>query len=303
MRQCVLALGFSALLTTMTIAGLPALAADDTWVSAAGTDTGACALTAPCRTLRFALAQTTAGGTITILTAGRYPPVRINKSVHIMAEGVEAVISGAGQCDAVVCIAAGPNDVVSLRGVTVLSVGASYGIRFEGGAGLHLDSCKIGEGAPIFGVAFHPTAAAHLHMFDSKVAAAGHGVELAAGTDTRAILDRVEVHDGNQGIVFQGVGSGSIQGAILNSLIAGYHGYGLWSASSTASIAVMLDRSVVVNGMVGVSGFSTLRVGDSVMGGHFQFPFEGAASVLSYGNNKIVDGVDSIIVPTKIPLK
>ena len=38
-----------------------------TWVSGHGTDSGACALAAPCRTFAFALTQTAAGGEIDVL--------------------------------------------------------------------------------------------------------------------------------------------------------------------------------------------------------------------------------------------
>ena len=291
----------------------PGFAADDTWISASGTNAGACTIDAPCRSLQYALAQTTAGGTITILSSGRYGPVRINKSVHIMAAGVEAIVTGMSSCDAAVCIDAGPNDVVSLHGLTVqvpppYQAGSS-GITFTGGAALHLSKFVI-SGIPTFGIFFEPNAAAHLHVFDSKLTAAGIAAVITGSNGTlRAVFDRTEMHDGNQALQFQASGSGSIQATIRESLIASHWGHSILLAGfAAAPVNVMLDRSVIANGNVAVdfgSGGSqsnplaTVRMGDSVVSGFRTMPNSNQA-ILSYGTNKIVDAFQYI---TDVPMK
>ncbi|MDQ6701827.1 MAG: hypothetical protein M3Z96_01330 [Pseudomonadota bacterium] len=49
------------------LSAVAAHAANRTFVSGKGTDSGACALAAPCRTFAFALTQTAAGGEIDVL--------------------------------------------------------------------------------------------------------------------------------------------------------------------------------------------------------------------------------------------
>jgi len=305
MRRLALALGIA----VFVAGGRPASAAADTWVSVNGADAGDCAIAAPCRTLRYALAQTTAGGTITILTSGRYTPVRITKSVHIMAEGVEAVIAGTGPCEATVCVAAGPNDVVSLRGVTILVPGpyvpGTAGISFLNGAALHVEKSAI-AGVATFGIAFSPNVTGDLHVFDTKITAVA-GAEIVAGSGpARALFDRAEIHDGQIGISFQAPGVGPIQGVIRNSLITGHSGYGAWLVGAVPK-NVMLDRSVVANGNTGIEvdgSQSTLRIGDTVFGGfHTSIVSSSSSNVLSYGTNKAVDLVDGIAIGNTIPLK
>ena len=254
MRHFFLALGLATLIVGTAADTPPAFAADDTWVSATGGDSGACAITTPCRTVNYALAQTTAGGTITILSSGRYDPATITKSVHIMADGVEAVFTKIGACDAVICIDAGPGDVVSLHGITIQvpspHVCCSSGIRFINGAGLHLNKCVV-AGATTFAVSYEPNSPSHLHVFDSNLSAAGVGVEVgASGGPVHSVFDRSEMHDGNQGFQFNGVGVGSIQATIRNSLIANHHGHSIlvYSDSTTpVPINLMVDHSVIAN--------------------------------------------------------
>jgi len=310
MRDGVSALCIAALTIGVFASADSAGAATDAWVSATGIDAGDCAINAPCRSLRYALAQTSPGGTITILTSGRYGPVRITKSVHIMAEGVEAVIAGLGNCGAAVCIEAGPNDVISLRGLTIQvplpHQAGSAGIKFATGAGLHLDKCVIG-GFPTFGILLESNPASHLHVFDSKLTGAGIAVRVFAPVGpVRVVFDRIETHDGNQAFQFGAAGTGSVQAAIRDSLMASHWGYSiLLAGSSTAPVNVMLDRSVVANAQVGLEVSSpggTIRVGDSVFSGHPTTP-QTYAGVLSYGTNKIVEGVDGFQFYPKIPMK
>src|SRR6266446_7086203 len=88
-----------------------------TYVSGLGSDSNACTAAQPCRTLKAALALTTAGGEIYVLDSADYGPVTINKAVTITADGAVAGVlatSGVG-----ISISAGANDVVTLRGLNV----------------------------------------------------------------------------------------------------------------------------------------------------------------------------------------
>ena len=56
-----------------------------TFVSGKGTDSGACTITAPCRSFAFALTQTAAGGEIDVLDPAGYGTVTIAKPISIFS--------------------------------------------------------------------------------------------------------------------------------------------------------------------------------------------------------------------------
>lgn len=314
MRVGVLIFGF-ATLSALVAFGQAARAADDTFVSATGADAGDCQIAAPCATLRHALAQTTPGGTITVLTSGRYGWVNITKSVHIMAEGVVTIVTNPGSCGAVICVNAGPDDVISLHGLNI-EVPPPYkpgpsGIAFNSGGALHLERCQIGS-LQAFGVTFYPHSSAHLHVFDSKIGGGGKAVDITSfGGDLQAVFDRVEVRGANEGITFQNAGSGTVHGTVRNSLISAQYVYGIWLPASTSNsvpVSVMVDRSVIANGEYGVqigsNTTSTIRIGDTTISGQDSAPVTSGGAVLaSYGNNRFLGGPDGIPVSTVIPLK
>ena len=114
-------------------ASSPALAASSrTFVSGAGTDTGSCPVSAPCRTFAYAITQTAPSGEIIVLSSAGYGTVTINQAVSIINVGNFAgvtVSSGDG-----ITINAGINDSVTLRGLTVDGSGSgSNGIVFNSG--------------------------------------------------------------------------------------------------------------------------------------------------------------------------
>ena len=88
-----------------------------TWVSNIGLDSNSCSLASPCATFAGALKKTAPGGEIGVLNSGEYGQVIIDRSISIVAQGVDASIStplGSG-----VLIFAGDTDVVHLRGLTI----------------------------------------------------------------------------------------------------------------------------------------------------------------------------------------
>src|SRR5438270_9847662 len=85
-----------------------------TWVSGVGDDVNPCSRTAPCKTFAGAISKTAAGGEIDALDPAGFGTLTITKSITI--DG------GAGQVGSVLAsgtngfvVAAGPNDVVTLR--------------------------------------------------------------------------------------------------------------------------------------------------------------------------------------------
>src|SRR5262249_1761824 len=102
-----------------------------TFVAAANGNDGAnCDRLTPCRTFQRAHDNTLANGEITVLDAGGYGTVAITKALSIINDGVgEAGVLVSGGFTGI-AIAAGADEPVSLRGLTV------KGIGFGGGNGI-----------------------------------------------------------------------------------------------------------------------------------------------------------------------
>lgn len=59
---------------------------DQTWISSEGLDSGGCLALAPCATLAYAIRQTSAGGTISVMDSGIYGTATIDRSLTIRSE-------------------------------------------------------------------------------------------------------------------------------------------------------------------------------------------------------------------------
>lgn len=112
-----------------------------TFVSNSGTDSGSCTLTAPCRTIPFAMGVVAGGGDIVVLNSGGYgSSFTINKAINIFVpDGVYAAVTTLAMPDTAIQIAAGATDVIRIEGLTIL------GISTSGGFGVAVGNCKRTE--------------------------------------------------------------------------------------------------------------------------------------------------------------
>ena len=121
-----------------------AAALAETWVSNPGTDSGTCALAAPCATFRYAATQTASGGAIHVANSGSYGVVTLNRAVSILApDGVEATIAvpakGTG-----ITVNAGAG-VMVLRGIHITGqvLNGNFGITVNSVGSLTIDHDAI----------------------------------------------------------------------------------------------------------------------------------------------------------------
>src|SRR5687768_13225400 len=102
-----------------------------TWVGPVGDDANACNRPdIPCKSFQGALAKTSPGGEISVVSPGGYGPVIINKSVTIngLWGGEAGVLVGQGINGVSITIA--PTDVVVLRGLYIKGMAtAATGVR------------------------------------------------------------------------------------------------------------------------------------------------------------------------------
>lgn len=162
MRYFILALSIGLL-------SLTAAAAPLTYISSAGDDNNPCSRSAPCRTFAGGLSKTEANGDLIVLDSGIYGPLHINKSVRVTAVGVYAGTGRPGDIPASVSV--GPNDVVVLRGLTIIGgygysgVGWNTALNYTQGGTLHIEDCTIAQGE--WGIAFR--GAGRLFVKDSFI--------------------------------------------------------------------------------------------------------------------------------------
>src|ERR1700738_287235 len=92
-----------------------------TWVSGFGDDANPCSRTAPCKTFPGAYSRTAVGGDIHVIDPGGFGPGPIGHSTTIDGGGSFAsIIPGATNA---IVVAAGANDVVTLRNLDLSGVG------------------------------------------------------------------------------------------------------------------------------------------------------------------------------------
>ncbi|MEA2902822.1 MAG: hypothetical protein QOI12_209 [Alphaproteobacteria bacterium] len=217
MTKSKLQLSLFAMVLTASVHGAPAQAQlARTFVSASGDDSKSCARAAPCRTLAGAIAKTNAGGEITALDPAGYGTVTINKSISIVSGTGEAGVlvpnGGVG-----ITIAAGPNDIINLRGLIVEggSTGAT-GIVFNSGRSLNVHNSVI-RGLTGYGInVVTPGADVKVTVSNTQLSdfagTSGQGIRLSPSSGTvTALFNAVEIS--NVGEV--GINAGSNTTVIL----------------------------------------------------------------------------------------
>jgi len=208
------------------------------FVSGLGNDANApnCLRTAPCRTFQVAHDNTLANGEITVLDPGSYGSVTITKNISIINDGVgEAgtLVSGGGIG---IIVNAGPDDRVSLRGLTIKGIGfgGGNGIRFTGGGFLSIENCAIrnhtGDGVQMLG-------------------------NVAASAARSFVMSNTFVTDnGGNGIYIQPSGSGHAY--IIFNRVEAYKNsaHGVQLAALTTYVSATVNESVFgLNGMAGIA--------------------------------------------------
>jgi hypothetical protein len=287
---CVIAGGLLAHATTAHAA------ANDTWVSGTGSNSGACPITAPCRTLAFAHNLTVSGGTIHVLSSGNFGPLIITKTISIVANGVDAMInsavSGAG-----IIVHAGGTDIVSLSGLTIDQRGmANDGISFVSGRALHVQNCTLRR--TVHGITFAPTGTSKLDFADSVItdpSQDGLFIHPSGSGGATVMVDRVRVENaGGWGFQFNGSNTtGSIKATVRDSVAAG-GSFGILAVDQDGNgvTTLMIDHTTVANNTnIGVDsiGESSIWIGDSVVTGNGT-GFSSSGGVLaSYVSNKLIN--------------
>jgi hypothetical protein len=225
-------------------------AANRTFVASTGLDTNPCSRTAPCRSFGAAVAQTSAGGTVLVLDSAGYGPVTIAQSVAIIAPpGVYAGVTATGG-NAIIISGTAASDTVTLRGLSVESVGAFSGIFMITNPlrTLYVQQCFI-RGFSDWGIYYEPSnPGSVVFVEDTTVSNCGIGVYPFGGsgqvsTNPEATIDHCRVEENSYGIWFDSAG-----GTVTNT-IAGSNGATGFRARSSE---MTLDHCVTSNNATGI---------------------------------------------------
>jgi len=198
-----------------------------------------------------------------------------------------------------IVIAAGVNDAVSLRGLTIEGAGiGSTGIQFNTGKSLTIANCIIRH-LTTNGISFFPNTSSNLAVSNTVAADNGlHGIYVlpgGSGTVT-AVFNRVEANNNAAaGIHVDGsISTGTVNATVSESVAAHNNagaGFSAATAAGHASNTLTVFHSVSASNSFGIAAVgpgATLRLAQSVVAGNEAgwFVFNSGVAA-SYGDNYI----------------
>jgi hypothetical protein len=276
-----------------------------TWVSAtSGSDANPCTRSSPCLTFAAALAQTPAGGEISVLDPGDFGPVTINKAVSIYSDafGAAGLMPSPGTSGIVV--SAGASDTVNLRGLIFDGVNSSgtSGVVFLSGAHLNISKCVF-QGFTTSGMTFSPgvgsATTTRLVVQDTTIInnATGLLIQPTGGIAASVALRWLRTdNNAGEGLRVDGTGgSGAINATFADSTASFNGSNGIDAVSGPGNAAVDIMRVVAAtNGAAGIEanqssgGNASVTVGNSMLYGNaIGIQATGGAGLLTYGNNQV----------------
>ncbi|MBK9675687.1 MAG: right-handed parallel beta-helix repeat-containing protein [Betaproteobacteria bacterium] len=307
MKQIAMKLGamvFVAAVSAAFAAGALAQATR-TWVSGVGDDANPCSRTAPCKTFAGAISKTAAGGEINALDPGGFGGVTITKAITINARATMGGVLTSGTNG--ITVNAGANDVVYLRGLDIVGVGAGTdlsGINFLAGGALHVEDCSI-YGFDLSGINFAPSGASALYVDSSTLRnnrqRAIHVHPGLAGSAMVSITNVLMV--GNE----QGLRVEDAATVVVKNSTASGNGFAGYNVTSSARPAILTLDNSAANGNDGAGvrangPLSTVRIHTSTVvdNGDVGLASVGGGNIVSFGNNRVVGNAGGNGGPTVV---
>jgi hypothetical protein len=223
-------------------------------------------------------------------------------------------------------INAGPNDAVTLRGLTIEGAGVGppapqNGIVFNAGKSLTIENC-VGRHLAGHGIHFGPNATSSLSVSNSVMSNnSDTGIQVFPGGPSSSsvvsgvvtvVLNHVEVNNNaNQGIVVAGGNStGMVNATVYDSVAVGNFATGLsaFTTKGRAPITLMLFHSIIANttgsGLNAQGPGATIRVAHSMVTANTNGWFTSDSGVVqSYGDNYIDGNTSNESAPPSIARK
>ena len=222
--------------------------AQRTFVASNGLDSNPCTIPAPCRSFTTALTQTTTGGEIIVKDSAGYGPVVLTKAVSIISPpGIYAAITVSAGTGIVVDPGTGD---VTLRGLTLTSLGGDTGIDFKTGDVLRVEDVSI-IGFATFGISAQRTSSASVIMRNvtSRKNLLGTSFGTTTGTITVTINNSQFDGNTNTGLYFHN----NVLAFVRDSTMTG-NVFGLTNqpTAATASRVTCTNCTMTANSSAGV---------------------------------------------------
>lgn len=268
----------------LLMAAPAAAQATRTWVSGVGDDVNPCSRTAPCKTFAGAISKTATGGVISVLDPGGFGGVNITKSITIDGGGIEGSILGAGVNGVLINIATAGSEV-TLRNLSMYGVGTGLnGVRVIGASvKVTIEGCEING----FNNGIDFNNVGKLQVYDTFIhqnQSFGAYVRLGRGS-----FDNVRIEDNNlDGLR---VGAEGVVG-IKRSVVSGHSNIGLSAAEAATAKLTIEDTLINHNawGLGAANGATVWVNSSSIINSTTQGLWtDGASSLLSFGNNRMVN--------------
>jgi len=198
------------------------------------------------------MSQTNTGGEVVVIDSGSFEALAITKSISLIAPpGVDAGISVSAANG--IIVAASPDDVIYLRGLTLNSQGGTVGVRLLSAKELHLQHCAItGFHNPNGGSAgIHCTGSYSLFVEDTLVNGNQIGI-LAGGNSSGASISidrcRIEGNADNGLSIIEGA-----KASVRDTVASGNPiCFGAYSADPSQPAELNIDRCLIANNGTGV---------------------------------------------------
>jgi hypothetical protein len=264
----------------------------DSYVSAGGSDSASCAITAPCATMAHAISQTDGGGIVHCLDSGDY-------SVDSRVTIAETLTIDCAQTNSRL-----PPFIVNQSGATVFIHGGNFqydgyaGIDFQNGTALIVDGVEFSQN--FTAIYFEPSANAQLRVSNSLIFDNSNGVlppsggiyhEPGSAVTADVAIDSTRVESNSYGIVADGSGGGIVSGTVSNSVVSGSLYNGITVNSPSSSVVLLVDETKVsgnTHGLVAGDSAGMLVRNTSVVGNLTAGLYTtGGGTLYSYGNNSV----------------
>jgi hypothetical protein len=260
------------------------------WVSGSGTDTPTCgAVATPCRTFQYVhdAILGPAGGDILVRDSGNYGALKIAKPLAVLNDGAGTAGTGAPANGVAITINAGPNDVITLRGLTLDGGGtAATGIEMDNGGSIEIQNSLIRNftqmgislTAPKF---FYSITNATVSGIPSR----GVGINiLPSNRDgaTQGLFRNVTVTN-NGGV---GVNAAFTDLSIMDSNISNNGAWGLQPSCGT-NVVFVSNTTIAYNGIGINSGCGVVLTRTTIQQNQIGISAMNNGSFISYGDNNI----------------
>ena len=272
-----------------------------TAVSVSGVDTNPCTPAAPCRTISYALTQTSPGGEMFILSSGGYGPFTVTQAVTITApSGIIAAVSApSGNA---ITVTAGLTDLVILNGFLLdgLAGSGTNGVQVNSAGSVSIGESSI-TGFSGQGINFVPnvgTGSATLIVSSSTIFSNTAGSVMfapvggTAGQNVGRAFFRATGFVTSPAVFDATNALGPVSAQIHDSRIRNNPGNGIVAIAPNQSVPVQIqiDNSNIysVSSAFTTSGpGATITLGSSSLTKVSTVVTTSGGAVLSYGNNEM----------------